>query len=135
MPRRIVLVGHCNFDGPRLQEEIRAMPEGLEVVRVNDDADLQAVCEKGENLLLINREPVGFEEEGMDIVRELCERYPGQCVMLVSDHSDAQEQAVEAGAMFGFGKLDMGTQKLAEAVRRGLKGSGGSSQRGGKAPR
>ena len=122
MPRRVVLVGHCNFDGPRLQEEIRAMAEAPEVLRVNADADLQAVCEESDNLLLINREPVGFEDEGVDIVRDVHKRYPGQTVMLVSDHSDAQEQAVQAGAMPGFGKRDMGSPKLAEAVRRGLKG-------------
>src|SRR4051794_20273651 len=115
MPRRVVLVGHCNFDGPRLQQEIQSMPEELEVLRVNDEADLREVCEEGENLLLVNREPVGFDEDGVDIVCDVCEQYPDQCVMLVSDFDDAQEQAVEAGAMPGFGKRDMGTPKLAEA--------------------
>ncbi len=122
MPRRVVLVGHCNFDGPRLQAEIRTMPEEPEVLRVNAQADLRAVCEESDNLLLVNREPVGFDEEGVDIVRDVHKRYPGQAVMLVSDHSDAQEQAVQAGAMPGFGKRDMGSPKLAEAVRRGLGG-------------
>jgi hypothetical protein len=130
MPRRVVLVGHCSLDGPRLQEEIRAMPEEPEVLRVNDKAKLEAVCEEGENLLLVNREPVGFDEEGIDIVRHVHERYPGQNVMLVSDFSDAQEEAVEAGAMQGFGKRDMGTPKLAKAVRRGMNGSDTSSRRG-----
>jgi hypothetical protein len=134
MPRRVVLVGHCNFDGPRLQQEIAAMPEGLDVLRVNASADLRSACEEGENLLLVNREPVGFDKEGIDIVRDVRKRYPGQCVMLVSDLPDAQEQAVEAGAMPGFGKRDMGTPKLADAVRRGLgDGANGSSSHGRKA--
>ena len=123
MPRRVVLVGHCNFDGPRLEQEIMSMPESPEVLRVNDEAALLSVLDEGDNLLLVNREPVGFDEEGLDIVRDVHERFPNQPVMLVSDHADAQEEAVAAGARPGFGKRDMGTAKLAEAVRRELNGS------------
>ena len=136
MPRRVVLVGHCNFDGPRLQEQIQSMPEGIEVLRVNDSSGLEAACERGDCLLLVNREPVGFEQEGVEIVRDVCKRYPGHHVMLVSDFPDAQEQAVAAGAMPGFGKRDMGSPKLAEAVRRGLgipKGSGIKAHHGQEA--
>src|SRR3954462_946300 len=49
MPRRVVLVGHCNFDGPRLQQEIQSMPEGPGVLRGTDEGDLRGVCGEGEN--------------------------------------------------------------------------------------
>jgi hypothetical protein len=42
--------------------------------------------------------------------------------MLVSDLEEAQEEAVAAGAMRGFGKRLMGTKELVEEVERGLGG-------------
>ena len=122
MRQRVVLVGHCQVDGPRLQREIESKAGPVEVLRVNDADNLDAVCAQGDCLLLVNREPVGFDEEGVDIIRDVCRRHPGQKVMLVSDYPDAQEKAVEAGAMAGFGKADMGSPKLVESVRRGLNG-------------
>jgi hypothetical protein len=115
-----VLVGHCTVDGPRLRREIEAKAGPVEVLSVNEACDLDAVCAQGECLLLVNREPVGFAEPGVDLIRYVRRRHPGHHVMLVSDLPDAQTRAVEAGALPGFGKADMGSPKLIEAVRRGL---------------
>src|SRR4051794_8034403 len=104
MGKRILLVGHCNIDGPRLQEVISSEIPGSQVERVNSDADLRRTVGEGADLLLVNREPVGFDESGLDLIRTVCGRHPGAKVMLVSDYPDAQEQAVQAGALPGFGK-------------------------------
>ena len=118
--RRILLVGHCGVDGPRLQEELsRAMP-GTEVQRINSDADLRNAVGEGADLLLVNREPVGFDEAGLDLIRKVRSRNPDCKVMLVSDHDDAQEKAVGAGAIKGFGKSEMGSPRLAAHVKQAL---------------
>src|SRR3954471_10678414 len=103
MSKRVVLVGHCNVDGPRLQREIESKAAPVKVSRVNDVDDLESAVENGADLLLVNREPVGFQEEGIDLIRDVRARYPGQKVMLVSDYADAQEEAERAGALPGFG--------------------------------
>ena len=122
MASRVLLVGHCGVDGPRLQQEIRAFLSDGDVERINSDSDLAAACKEGADLLLINREPVGFEgTDGIGIVRDVCKRFPGQRAMLVSDFPDAQEEAVEAGALPGFGKRDMGSPKLKQCVTAALK--------------
>lgn len=121
MGKRILLVGHCNIDGPMLQEILSAEIPGSRVERVNSDADLSRTVGEGADLLLINREPVGFDESGLELVRKVCGECPGTKVMLVSDHPDAQEEAVEAGALPGFGKSQMGSPELAETVERALK--------------
>lgn len=120
MSKRVVLVGHCGVDGPRLKSEIEANAGPIEVLRINDQAALESTCEEGADLLLVNREPVGFDDEGLDIIRSVRNRYPGQKVMLVSDYPDAQEQAIKSGALPGFGKADIGSPKLIETVKGAL---------------
>src|SRR5688500_7137408 len=64
--KRILLVGHCGFDGPRLQKELSDRFPGADVMRINSEEDLKRECEDGADLLLVNREPVGFETDGME---------------------------------------------------------------------
>src|SRR4051812_38942788 len=105
MSKRILLVGHCGVDGPRLQREIAARVRTAEAVRINSMENLHEACDEGADLLLVNREPVGFSPlMGVDLIRELKEEYPDQKVMLVSDFPEAQEEATAAGALPGFGK-------------------------------
>ena len=119
MSQCVVLVGHCGIDGPRLERELSAGLPGVEVRRVNSERDLKQCCEDGADLLLINREPVGFEREGLELVRELCRGKAGVKVMLVSDYVDAQDEAVTAGALPGFGKSE-GAGGVVETVKRAL---------------
>jgi len=120
MGKRILLVGHCNIDGPRLQEVISSEIPGSQVERVNSDADLDRTVGEGADLLLVNREPVGFDESGLDLIRKVCGQNPGTKVMLVSDYPEAQDEAVGAGALPGFGKSQIGSPELVETVGRAL---------------
>ncbi len=129
MAKRVVLVGHCGIDGPRLQEEISSKAPDFEVTRINDLEELQSVVKEGADLLLVNREPVGFEEEGVDIIRDVHQKYPDQKMMLVSDFPEAQDEAVKAGALPGFGKADIGSAKLLDTVKGAMSGGHGREAR------
>jgi hypothetical protein len=121
MSKRILLVGHCGVDGPRLQQEIASRLKSAEAVRINSMDDLQEACAEGADLLLVNREPLGFSPlMGVDVIRELHEAYPDQKAILVSDHADAQQEAVKAGALPGFGKADIDSPKFTDMLRRAL---------------
>jgi DNA-binding NarL/FixJ family response regulator len=121
MSKRILLVGHCGVDGPRMQSEISDFLDDADVLRINSDRDLERAVDQGADLLLINREPLGFEPKlGQDLIRELHEKYPDQKLVLVSDYDDAQEEATEAGALPGFGKSDIGSPKFEETIRQAL---------------
>jgi DNA-binding NarL/FixJ family response regulator len=63
---------------------------------------------------------VGFEGEGLDLIKEVKSLNPDCKVMLVSDHEDAQEDAERAGAIKGFGKSEMGSPQLAKHVKQAL---------------
>jgi DNA-binding NarL/FixJ family response regulator len=97
----------------------RALP-GTTVERINSDSDLSSAVGEGADLLLVNREPVGFDKEGLEIIRRIRKDNPDCKVMLVSDYEDAQREAEEAGAIKGFGKSEMGSPKLAEHVKQAL---------------
>ena len=121
MSIRILLVGHCGVDGPRMQSQIRDFLDHADVIRINSLCDLQRAVDEGADLLLINREPLGFEPKlGQDLIRELRDRYPDQKLVLVSDYDDAQEEATEAGALPGFGKSDIGSPRFEQAIRTAL---------------
>lgn len=121
MSKCILLVGHCGVDGPRLASEISQFMTEADVRRINSDADLRRACDEGADLLLINREPLGFSPKlGLDLIRELRGQYPDPKLVLVSDLDDAQREACEAGALPGFGKSDIGSPKFEETVRRAL---------------
>ena len=127
MGERIVLVGHCGVDAPRLEAVVsRCLPKA-EVMTVNSEERLQEICEEGADLLLINRQlPYGFEsEEGVELMQELSHMHPDVKMMLVSDRPDAQEEAKDAGAIDGFGKADLGTpNKIKDCLLEALKGQG-----------
>ena len=122
MGQAIALVGHCNVDGPRLQRELSASFPKVRVTRVNSVEALEGAIGEGVDLLLVNREPVGFAEDGLTIIERVHEAHPETTVMLVSDYEDAQAAAVSAGAVAGFGKQMMGTMEMAEVVRKALEG-------------
>jgi two-component system, chemotaxis family, chemotaxis protein CheY len=119
MARSVVLVGHCGVDGPRLQSELSRL-DGVEITRVNSTADLDRTVEQGADLLLVNREPVGFDEDGLAIVRHVKEVCPDAKVILVSDYEDVQTEAQKAGALPGFGKRLMGTPELGKRVQAAM---------------
>ena len=120
MPDRILLVGHCGVDGPRLKDELSAAIPSATVERINSEADLRAALEQGEGLLLVNREPVGFDAEGLDLIKQVKADHPKAKAMLVSDQADAQQEAERAGAIKGIGKSAMGSPALAQHVKRAL---------------
>lgn len=118
MSKRILLVGHCGVDGPRMQSAIGSFLNDADVLRINSAADLKRAVDEGAELLLVNREPLGFEPTpGVDLIREIHSKHPDQKMMLVSDYDDAQSEAAQVGAMPGFGKRDIGLPKFEQTVR------------------
>jgi DNA-binding NarL/FixJ family response regulator len=122
MSHRIVLVGHCGVDAPRLEREIKRVISDAQIVRCANDESFATACEEGGDLFVFNREmPYGFEsDQGLEMMRELHDRQPDARMMLISDYDDAQSQARQLGAVDGFGKADLGTEKVEQRLREAL---------------
>jgi two-component system, chemotaxis family, chemotaxis protein CheY len=120
--RRIALVGHCGPDFSYLRLALRSADPYAQVLEIDDEESLRQNLNAGVDLLLVNRVlDFGFPEEtGVDLIRRLHIGYPQLKMMLVSNYADAQTAAIEAGALPGFGKRDLGLPRVVELIRAAL---------------
>ena len=122
MPKKIALVGHCGPDSSFLRIAVSKAERDSVVMMVDDDSDLKRALDDGVDLLLLNRQlDYGFDEsEGVELIKKLRQHYPHVKTMLVSNYPDAQAAAVAAGALPGFGKRELGSPRVADAIRDAL---------------
>ena len=122
MPKKVALIGHCGPDSSYLRLAVQKAGRDVKVVAADDDAELQKVLEAGVDLLLFNRVlDYGFEEEeGVELIRRLRAENPNVKMMLVSNYPESQAEAVEAGALPGFGKREIGSPRVTELLREAL---------------
>ena len=104
---------------------VKKAVEGAEIKSADDSAELHKALVDGVDLILFNRElGYGFEPDtGVETIKALRQTHGHVPMMLVSNYPDAQQAAVAAGAMPGFGKRELGSPKVAEMLRGALTAS------------
>lgn len=114
----VVLVGHCGFDQSSLGRAIAAALPGVAVKSANDSAGLSTYT-RPDALLLVNRVLDGrFDADtGVDLIQQLADQQPAPKLMLISNYPDAQARAVEAGALPGFGKSELGSPDTVKKLK------------------
>jgi DNA-binding response OmpR family regulator len=119
MPKRVLLVGHCGPDGSYLRQAVKAALGEVKFILADDNQELDHALAENPDLILLNRElTYGFEPPtGVEMIRALKLRGVATNMMLVSNHADAQAQALAAGAAPGFGKREIGSPKVTEVLR------------------
>lgn len=122
MPKKIVLVGHCGPDSSYLRSAITRSVKDAKVLMADDDGELSKALAEGVDLILFNRQlGYGFTEpEGIKCIERLKYLSRDTKMMLVSNYPDAQAAAVEAGALPGFGKRELGSQRVVELLRNAV---------------
>jgi hypothetical protein len=120
--KKVALVGHCGPDSSYLRMSVRRADADIDVLMVDDESDLKRAINDGVQLLLLNRElSYGFNDSfGVDLIKRLRTVHPELKMMLVSNYPDAQADAIEAGALPGFGKRELGSPRVAQVVREAL---------------
>lgn len=126
MPKRIALVGHCGPDASYLRMAVGSAARGATILNVDDAASLDRALSEGVDLLLFNRQlDWGFDTtEGIELIKQLRASHPMIKTMLVSNYPEAQQAAVEAGALPGFGKREIGTKRVTELLRQAIEDRG-----------
>ena len=119
MPQKIALVGHCGPDSSFLRMAVTKAIPGVQIVAADDDGELKNVLDAGVDLVLFNRQlDYGFDDpQGVSVIRKLGRFYPKTKMMLVSNYADAQAAAIQAGALPGFGKREIGGAKVTQLLR------------------
>jgi two-component system chemotaxis response regulator CheY len=121
--KRVLSVGQCAADHGGLSRTLRTS-FGADVVGIDSAAEaLVALRQGGFALVLINRVFDADGSSGLDLIRQLQadEALRPVPVMLVSNYDDAQAEAVQAGALPGFGKAALGQPRMLQRVGAFLK--------------
>jgi DNA-binding NarL/FixJ family response regulator len=126
MSKIVLLVGHCGPDSSYLRMIVKKADPEVSIVAADDSRELTRALETSEPaLVLFNRElGYGFEPAtGVETIEVLRRSYPNLKMILVSNYAEAQQAAVAAGALPGFGKRELGTPRVLAVLREAL-GSG-----------
>jgi len=129
---KILDVGQCGFDGPRMARLWRETLEA-EVERADTgDEAAQLLASHDYDLVLVNRILAADRSSGLDVIERLRAQNVHVPIMLVSDLPKAQDAAVKLGAVRGFGKSHLGersTLELVSSVARDHAGAKGESRK------
>jgi len=103
----ILNIGQCDVDGPRMTElfrrELRA-----NVLRADNVGEAEQILQdQPVDLVLVNRELAFDDEPGIEVIDDLRRAGCAAPIMLVSDYEEAQEEALQHGAIRGFGKSQL----------------------------
>lgn len=113
---RVLDVGNCDPDHGAIRWMIeRNFDAQVDRATVESEAEA-ALAETAYDLVLVNRLLFANGHEGLKVIRVLkCnERTAKVPVMIISNFREAQEAAVAAGAVQGFGKSEIGSRETIE---------------------
>jgi CheY-like chemotaxis protein len=114
----ILNIGQCQIDGPRMARLFREKLKANVLEADDAPSAIQMLENEPVNLVLVNRELAIGGESGVNVIAELRLAGCKTPVMLVSDHADAQDQAVRKGAMKGFGKSSLEDLATLDLIRQ-----------------
>jgi two-component system chemotaxis response regulator CheY len=120
--KRVLSVGQCLADNGSITRLLRTT-FAAEVVPLDTSREaLQRLRDERFDLVLVNRVFDANGEAGLDLIRTVKadEALRDVPVMLVSNYPEAQEEAVAAGAIPGFGKAALHRPDTADLLRRYL---------------
>jgi CheY-like chemotaxis protein len=119
MKKRVLDIGNCSPDHEAIRRLIEEQFEA-EVAQAHgwNDAAGQ-LGRQSFDLVLVNRLLDRDGREGLEIIRLIKsdERLRAIPVMLVTNYEEHQQQAVEAGALPGFGKRSIREPETVEKLR------------------
>ncbi|MGK0209063.1 MAG: DNA-binding NtrC family response regulator [Patescibacteria group bacterium] len=105
---KVLQVGNCGYDGPRLAKAITDMLSDAHVYSAHSIDEALAMIDKTEyELVLVNRILDKTGEEGMDLINIVKDKVK---IMMITNYDDSASLAVKHGAVEGFGKRDVFTK-------------------------
>lgn len=107
--KRILSVGQCMADHGSLTRTITSHFNAEIISASTAEQAKELLGEQSYDLILVNRIFDANGTSGLDFIREVKQGASptGIPIMLVSNYSDAQEEAMKVGAIQGFGKAEL----------------------------
>lgn len=120
MAKRVLSIGNCGYDHGNLSS---ALGKHFDVELISAESvkeAMAAVARDQFDLIVVNRLFDSTGESGIDLIRKFKETIKTP-MMLISNFPEYQQQAMEAGAVPGFGKKEVGKPELVKAVEEYLR--------------
>jgi two-component system chemotaxis response regulator CheY len=117
--KRVLSIGQCGPDHYSISWILR-QHFGAEVVAARNADQAFELLKKGPfDLILVNRILDADRSSGLELIKQLKSMAPAEQtpIMLVSNLPAAQQQALELGAIPGFGKDELTDDALLERLR------------------
>lgn len=122
MATKILSVGNCAADNYSLSRMLSDSFQA-DVIEASDRVSALESTNTGSiDLILVNRILDATGENGVDLVPEILGVDPKAKVMLVSNFDDAQQKAVDHGALPGFGKSKLSSPETIEKIAAAISG-------------
>ena len=122
MSQTVLDVGQCDADHSRISQLLQQHFD-VELARAHSfDEAITRTSQQAFDLVLVNRILDADGTEGLEIIRALksSETTSSLPVMMVSNFPEAQEAALTAGAVPGFGKAALNTPETIALLRQHL---------------
>ncbi|HUS38821.1 MAG: response regulator [Pirellulales bacterium] len=122
MPKQVLDVGNCAPDYAAIRDIVEKNFDAR-IVQAHLPADaLQAVRTQRPDLVLVNRKLDADYSDGLAIIRQIKSDPDLAAIpcMLVTNHEEHQQAAIEAGAERGFGKLQFDDPSTLERLAKFL---------------
>lgn len=117
--KKVLNVGQCNPDHSSISSFLNENFDVSISAAESHEQALRLAKEDSFDLILINRIYDATGTEGLETIKDLkSDEVTSQtAIMLVSNYEDAQAQAVEMGALPGFGKAALTNEETLKRVQ------------------
>lgn len=118
MSKRVLSIGQCVPDNAMLRRYLE-QHFTVDFVTVEDATGaLKALRNQPFDLALVNRKLDVDYSDGLEVIRQIkADSHISQVpIMLVTNYAEHQDDAIAAGAVRGFGKLDYGKPETHERL-------------------
>ena len=115
---RVLDVGNCGADHSGVCRLLAHFDATVDQATLVDDA-IEKMQRQTYDLVLVNRVIFADSSEGMSLIRRMKadHRLRNTPVMMISNYPEAQDCAIEAGALPGFGKQSLNDAATLELLR------------------
>ncbi len=120
MPKRVLDVGNCSVDFNQIRSMLMDQFQA-EVAQAHGPIDaIEAVRSGSFDLVLVNRKLDADYSDGLEVLR-LLKSTPETAhvpVMLITNYPESQDEAVQLGAEYGFGKKSLYAEETKQRLSK-----------------
>lgn len=119
MPKRVLDVGNCAMDHGSIRTLIESNFDAEVVQSHGADGAVSQLAGSSFDLVLINRIFDQDGASGSQLIQRICadDRFQGVPIMLISNFPKHQDDAVQQGAVHGFGKSELDQSATLDKLR------------------